>query len=139
MAKRAATPTSCQAQPTGVSLGPQTVSGSDSPSAFLAYPAFAATASAAASAVPAGYVNTFFNLAASNNAYGYMGYTLLSDYDQQKCADKCTKINGCQSFNIYYERDPTQNPDADSCSNPASTTNIKVNFTPSIFPFLNKN
>ena len=63
-----------------------------------------------------------------------MGYTLLTDYDQQKCADKCTKINGCQAFNIYYERDPVVNPDADSCNNPHSTTNIKVNIIKN-FPF----
>ncbi|KAH0372127.1 hypothetical protein KCU65_g1426, partial [Aureobasidium melanogenum] len=127
LAKRA-TSTSCHVQPTGVSLGPQSTD--DSPSAFLAYPAFSATAVAAAasSAVPSGYVSTFNNLQASNNAYGYMGYTLLTDYDTHKCADKCTKINGCQAFNIYYERDPSVNPDSDSCNNPASTTNIKCVF-----------
>ncbi|KEQ81702.1 hypothetical protein M438DRAFT_301898 [Aureobasidium pullulans EXF-150] len=54
-----------------------------------------------------------------------MGYTLLTSYDAQACADKCTKINGCQAFNIYFERDPTVNPDDSSCSNPASTTQIK--------------
>ncbi|KAG9553605.1 hypothetical protein KCU71_g10255, partial [Aureobasidium melanogenum] len=129
LAKRAtSTATGCQAQPTGVSLGPQ--GSDDSPSAFLAYPAFSATAVAAAasSAVPSGYVNTFSNLQASNNAYGYMGYTLLTDYSAQKCADKCTKINGCQAFNIYYERDPSVNPDSQGCSNPSSTTNIKCVF-----------
>jgi len=62
-----------------------------------------------------------------------MGYTLLTDYDQQKCADKCTKINGCQAFNIYYERDPLKNPDSDDCKNPGSTTNIKVNIIPTSF------
>ncbi|KAI4850370.1 hypothetical protein E4T44_02788 [Aureobasidium sp. EXF-8845] len=123
--KRAAAPTSCQAQPTGVSLGPQTTD--DSASAFTAYPAFAQTASSAASAVPSGYVNTFSNKLASNNAFGYMGYTLLKDYNQQTCADKCTKINGCQAFNIYYERDPLQNQDDPSCST-SSTTQIKCVF-----------
>lgn len=68
LARRAASPTSCQAQPTGVSLGPQ--ASDDSASAFLSYPSFSATASSAANAVPTGYVNTFSNLAASNNAYG---------------------------------------------------------------------
>jgi hypothetical protein len=125
--KRAAAPTSCQAQPTGVSLGPQSTD--DSASAFTAYPAFSQTAvsAAAASAVPSGYVNTFSNMVASNNAFGYMGFTLLNDYNQQTCADKCTKINGCQAFNIYYERDPLQNQDSDSCST-SSTTQIKCVF-----------
>ncbi|KAG9832415.1 hypothetical protein KCU98_g12821, partial [Aureobasidium melanogenum] len=126
LAKRA-TSTSCQVQPTGVALGPQSTD--DSVSAFLSYSAFAATAvSAASTAVPSGYVNTFSNLDASNNAYGYMGYTLLTDYNTQTCADKCTKINGCQAFNIYYERDPTVNPDSDNCNDPASLTQIKCVF-----------
>lgn len=127
LAKRA-TSTSCQVQPTGVSLGPQATA--DTASAFLAFAPFAAAASsaAAASAVPTGYVNTFSNLQASNNAYGYMGYTLLSSYNAQTCADKCTKINGCQAFNIYFERDPTVNPDSDSCSDPHSLTQIKCVF-----------
>ncbi|CAD0108593.1 unnamed protein product [Aureobasidium uvarum] len=133
IAKRAAA-TTCQTQPTGVSVGPQptndAVVNDDSVSAFSAYPSFSASAASAAapSAVPSGYVNTFSNLHASNNAYGYMGYTLLKSYDQQGCADKCTKINGCQSFNIYYERDPTVNPDDSSCSNPKSLTQIKCVF-----------
>ncbi|CAD0088339.1 unnamed protein product [Aureobasidium mustum] len=126
IAKRAAT-TGCQAQPTGVPLGP--TGDADTPSNFLAYPAFssAAAAEAVPSAVPSGYVNTFSNLNASNNAYGYMGYTLLPEYKAQTCADKCTKINGCQAFNIYYERDPSQNPGT-GCENPKSTTNIKCVF-----------
>lgn len=33
----------------------------------------------------------------------------------------------CYSFNIYYERDPTKDPNAVNCPNPASTVNIKVN------------
>jgi hypothetical protein len=126
MEKRAAAPTSCQVQPTGVSLGPQS-DGTDSASAFKAYPAFSSNAVSAASAVPTGYVNTFTNLGASNNAFGYMGYTLLQSYDQQTCADKCTKINGCQAFNIYYERDPLYNQDSDNCLQ-NSTTQIKCVF-----------
>ena len=127
LAKRAASPTSCQAQPTGVAMGPQATD--DTVSAFQSYAAFASAANSAAvpTAVPSGYVNTFSNLAASNNAYGYMGYTLLTSYNQQQCADKCTKINGCQAFNIYFERDPLQNPDSDDCSL-ASTTQIKCVF-----------
>lgn len=36
-----------------------------------------------------------------------MGYQLLKTYDTQSCSQKCDKINGCLSFNIYYERDPS--------------------------------
>ena len=124
LAKRATSSTTCLAQPTGA--GP--VPSPDSASAFLSYDSFAASATAAASSVPSGYVSTFTNLQASNNAYGYMGYTLLKEYNAQTCADKCTLINGCQAFNVYFERDPTVNPDSDSCNNPASTTQIKCVF-----------
>jgi hypothetical protein len=111
----------CKAQPLGA--GP-TVS-PDTPEAFLAYDYFKAQAVAAPT--PGGYYNAFTNLQASNNAYGYMGYTLLNEYSTQACAAKCDAISGCASFNIYFERDPTKNPDDASCNNPSSTTNIKVN------------
>lgn len=44
------------------------------------------------------------------------------------CAAACNKINGCISINIYFERDPTVNPDSPICANPPSTTNIKCVF-----------
>lgn len=116
---RRASPTTCQAQPTGA--GP--VPSPDTPSAFLSYSSFASAASGAS--VPSGYVNTFTNLNASNNAYGYLGFTTLTSYDTAACAKKCTAIDGCQAFNIYFERDPILNPDATGCPNPGSTTQIK--------------
>lgn len=36
-----------------------------------------------------------------------MGYQLLSTYDTQLCSQKCDKVNGCLSFNLYFERDPS--------------------------------
>jgi hypothetical protein len=117
---RAATVT-CKPQPLGA--GP--VPSPDTPEAFLAYDYFKAQATAAPT--PAGYYNSFTNLQASNNAYGYMGYTLLNEYSTDACAAKCDAIKGCASFNIYFERDPTLNPNDATCNNPASTTNIKVN------------
>jgi len=65
--------------------------------------------------------------ASSTNVYGYMGYTVLSSYDVNKCTSKCTAINGCSSVNIYYERDPTVTP-TDSNPNPASKAVIKCVF-----------
>ncbi|KAG9551233.1 glycoside hydrolase, partial [Aureobasidium melanogenum] len=112
----------CKPQPTGA--GP--VPTPDTPEAFLAYSDFSATADSAKT--PSGYYNTFTNLQASNNAYGYMGYTVLSEYSAQTCADKCDAIKGCAAFNIYFERDPTVNPNDASCANPSSTTNIKCVF-----------
>jgi hypothetical protein len=61
--KRAAS--SCVPQPTGISYN----SSPDTASAFLADGYYSSVASAAPT--PAGYVNTFTNLQASNNAYGY--------------------------------------------------------------------
>ncbi|KAL2029338.1 hypothetical protein VTO58DRAFT_108530 [Aureobasidium pullulans] len=76
-------------------------------------------------AAPAGYTAMFTNLNASNSANQYMGYTLLPSYDVQSCASKCSAITGCNSVNIYFERDPTLDPNAINCPNPASTINVK--------------
>jgi hypothetical protein len=126
--KRAA----CAAQPTGVSgaYAPPAEPTDDTVSAFVSNAAFAAAASSAPT--PSGYSNTFTNLNASNNAYGYMGYTTLSSYDTLKCASKCNAINGCMSFNLYFERDPSLEP-ASACPNPTSTTIIKVNLLTTFF------
>lgn len=64
----------CATQPAGA--GP--VPSPDSASAFVSYSSFSSQATSAP--VPAGYSQTFKNLQASNNAYGYMGYTLLKSY-----------------------------------------------------------
>ncbi|KAK5118683.1 hypothetical protein LTR85_007889 [Meristemomyces frigidus] len=109
------------AQATGA--GP--VPSPDTASAFLAYPSFSAVASAAPT--PPGYTNTFTNQQASNNAYGYLGYTTLKTYDTVTCASKCNAINGCMGINIYYERDPSVTPGT-GCDDPPSTTNIKCVF-----------
>jgi hypothetical protein len=110
----------CAAQASG--SGP--VPSPDTASAFLSYSAFASAASAAAT--PSGYTQAFKNLNASNNAYGYLGFTNLASYDSEKCASKCNAISGCAAFNLYYERDPSKDPGT-GCENPSSTTNIKVN------------
>jgi hypothetical protein len=111
----------CKPQPSGA--GP--VPSPDNVDNFLAYDYF--TSQATSAPTPEGYYNTFTNLKASNNAYGYMGYTVLSEYSTTTCASKCDAIEGCAAFNIYFERDPSVNPDSASCNNPPSTTNIKVN------------
>ncbi|KAG9943102.1 glycoside hydrolase, partial [Aureobasidium melanogenum] len=118
--KRAAS--TCVPQPTGISYN----SSPDTASAFLADGYYSSVASAAPT--PAGYINTFTNLQASNNAYGYMGYQLLRTYDTQLCSQKCDKINGCLSFNIYYERDPSVDPNDASCASPSSVVQIKCVF-----------
>ncbi|PSK46069.1 hypothetical protein B9Z65_5037 [Elsinoe australis] len=109
----------CQQQPAGAKSAPKVA---DDPASFKASTDFASAALNAA--IPSGYTQTFKNLTASNNAYGYMGYSTLDSYDVQTCASRCSKINGCMSFNIYFERDPSLEP-ADACPNPPSVTMIK--------------
>ncbi|PNS16124.1 hypothetical protein CAC42_4525 [Sphaceloma murrayae] len=113
--KRAA----CKAQPAGAKGAPTVA---DDPASFKNSTALADAALKAVT--PAGYTQTFKNLQASNNAYGYMGYSTLDSYDTQTCANRCSKINGCMSFNIYFERDPSVEP-ASACPNPPSVTMIK--------------
>jgi hypothetical protein len=93
--------TACAPQPTGAG----TVPSPDTASNFLSFPDFAAAASAAPT--PSSYTNTFTNLQASNNAYGYLGFSTLGSYDSLACAAKCDAITGCSAFNLYFERDPT--------------------------------
>ncbi|KAF2717843.1 hypothetical protein K431DRAFT_232193, partial [Polychaeton citri CBS 116435] len=113
----------CAAQPTGASGAPSY--SPDSASAFASQTSFGDIASAAPT--PSGYDQTFVNLAGSNNAYGYLGFTTLSTYDTKTCAQKCDKINGCMAVNIYFERDPSLDPGA-NCPDPASATMIKCVF-----------
>lgn len=65
----------CAAQQAG--SGP-VVNNPDTPGNFQTYSAFATAASTAPT--PPGYVNTFTNLQASNNAYGCMSNMLSSGY-----------------------------------------------------------
>ncbi|KAJ9644470.1 hypothetical protein H2199_003433 [Coniosporium tulheliwenetii] len=87
----------------------------------------ACEAQAIGAPVPSGYTNTFTNLKASNNAYGYMGFTTLKTYDSNACASKCNAIMGCAAFNLYFERNPINAP-GDDCKNPPSSTHIKCVF-----------
>lgn len=98
----------------------------DTAAAFLEFSEF--TTSAKNAETPAGYIKTYTDLHASSNAHGYLGYTLLGSYDASACASQCNERDGCESFNIFFERAPLQNPDDASCSNPPSTTNIKCVF-----------
>ncbi|KAG9943602.1 hypothetical protein KCU85_g8567, partial [Aureobasidium melanogenum] len=120
--KRAAS--SCVPQPTGIhhQVQPDTAAG------WVADNFFAAAASAAINPLPTGYVSSFVNLNASNSADKYLGYTLMTSYDAAGCAAKCSAISGCNSFNLYFERDPSVNPDDATCSNPPSTVQVKCVF-----------
>ncbi|KAG9668605.1 hypothetical protein KCU99_g7663, partial [Aureobasidium melanogenum] len=122
-AKRAVTTTTCAAQPAGATSAPTYASADDNASNFLANTYYASVASAAPT--PSGYSQAFVNKQASNNAFGYMGFTTMDTYDVGTCASRCSAMNGCVSINIYFERDPSVNPDSTNCNNPASVTMIK--------------
>ncbi|KAH0359684.1 hypothetical protein KCU65_g9821, partial [Aureobasidium melanogenum] len=113
----------CVQQPLGISYN----SVPDTAAAFAADAYYGLKAVAAGA--PTGYVQTMSNLTASNSADQYMGFTLLKTYDVVSCVNQCNAISGCNSVNIYFERDPTINPDSSSCpQNPPSTINIKCVF-----------
>ncbi|KAH0042320.1 hypothetical protein KCU80_g3041, partial [Aureobasidium melanogenum] len=104
--------TTCIPQPTGISYN----SSPDTPAAFAADPYYMDQSLSAKT--PSGFTETFQNLTASNSADNYMGYTLLASYDVSACASDCSAISGCNSVNIYFERDPSVNPDSPNCANP---------------------
>ncbi|KAI7201769.1 hypothetical protein KC343_g11659 [Hortaea werneckii] len=102
------------------SFGTGPPSGSDS--SFESNPAYSAFAFAAPA--PKGYKAAFRNQDGSTQQDGYMGYYLLQTYNTTACGQYCDNANGCNAFNIYFERDPLLNP-APACPNPLPTTNIK--------------
>lgn len=103
-----------------------TQSSPDTPEAFLAYQPFADAANGAAT--PDGYTLSFTNLQGSTTTTSYLGYTTIDSYDTVTCAADCSAIDGCEAFNLYFERDPSLDPNQEYCSNPASVTNIKCVF-----------
>ncbi|KAF4545981.1 Carbohydrate-binding protein [Lasiodiplodia theobromae] len=97
-----------------------------SASAFRADTTMANVAQAAS--VPSGYQNNFVNLQGASSAYAYLGYTVVdTGYDVQYCANQCDSKEGCLSFNIYFERDPTVEPGT-GCENPPAFANVKCSF-----------
>ena len=74
---------------------------------------------------PDGYTLVFNNVGASLQASAYIGLYTLTTYDTLTCASKCDSIPSCSAFNVYLERDPTVNANANSCPNPPSATNFK--------------
>ncbi|KAF4637064.1 hypothetical protein G7Y89_g1024 [Cudoniella acicularis] len=99
----------------------------DSDTSFLNYAPFKVASSAAAtqSGIPQGYSLAFSNLQASSQTVSYLSLKILSKYDPIVCASYCDQLDGCVALNLYFERDPSLNPNATSCANPKSLTNIK--------------
>ncbi|KAL8732057.1 MAG: hypothetical protein Q9166_003010 [cf. Caloplaca sp. 2 TL-2023] len=109
----------CAPQPAG--SGP--VSIPDTVAAFQANLDLQALATNAPT--PDGYSQAFSNKDGSLSASKYMGLYTLKRFDTLDCASLCDQADGCQAFNLYIERDPTLDPNADDCPNPPSLTNYK--------------
>ena len=79
---------------------------------------------------PLDYDLVFYNETGStNDTENYLGYRTLQSYNVTQCAEECDSKPSCTSFNIFFERDPSLNPDKDAgCANPASLTNIKCSW-----------
>jgi len=98
-------------------------SSSDTVAVFANDIAYKIESGLAAYLPPTGYSTIFSGLNASNNAaYGYLTYQALDFYDTAYAAAQCNAMQGCESFNIYFERDPTVAPTV-ACPNPPSNYN----------------
>jgi len=122
--KRKTKRTTCPANP--VANGPA-VNSPDTPAAFQSSTVFADAALNAATPENYTLVDGFKNVEASAQDATYLTYIsdALTSYDPAICAKACNDIQGCTSFNIYFERDPTVVPNEDDCPNPPSHTLIK--------------
>ncbi|CAD0083593.1 unnamed protein product [Aureobasidium vineae] len=118
----------CAPQPGG--QGPSVVP--DTVSAFTHYTPFQSMS--LNNTYTPGYTSIFTNLTAAANLNNYLGLNYLDTYSPSACAAKCNEAANCTSFNVYIERDPSQNPTKNDssaptvwgywCPNPPSITNF---------------
>ncbi|KAF2225147.1 hypothetical protein BDZ85DRAFT_185791, partial [Elsinoe ampelina] len=94
----------------------------NTPRGFLVDTTLASTGTSATP--PAGYTRTFSDQFGSMFATNYLTYYQLSAYDPASCSILCDKTPGCQSFNIYFERDPVQDPGV-SCQDPTAGVTVR--------------
>ena len=131
--RRATSPTwqgypTCGPQLTGQSIYNPVVSPDDSVSSFQSSSYLKQIA--VTSDNPSGWTKVYQGLngvAQATAASIFLGSKTLTSYDPQSCADMCTKTKGCQSFNIYFERDPSikmDGVDLTKCNNPPSVTTV---------------
>lgn len=117
----------CSVQPVG--SGP--VTSPDTDTDFLNNPAYSQAATDAVT--PIGWSLIFKNQQAAISTSAYMGYKTYTTYDPSACAADCLNMAACQSFNLFYERDPALAP-ASGCPNPGSTVPIKCSFWGTAIP-----
>ncbi|PVH75690.1 hypothetical protein DL98DRAFT_498038 [Cadophora sp. DSE1049] len=109
----------CAMQPLG--SGPSVIP--DTPTAFQNSATFSGLSTSATT--PTNYTRAFVNRNAATQGTRYMGSTLLTTYAPSQCASFCSQTTGCAAFNLYFERDPSLDPNRVGCPNPTSVTNIK--------------
>ncbi|KAH8624852.1 hypothetical protein IG631_20317 [Alternaria alternata] len=73
---------------------------------------------ALSASVPTGYALAMSNANCAFSSTKYMLYVQLKSYSPEACAELCNKYEGCDSFNIYIQRDPSVVP-GPACPNPA--------------------
>ncbi|UZJ55646.1 hypothetical protein CBS101457_004966 [Exobasidium rhododendri] len=96
----------------------------------------ASSAAAVASAVPSAFNLAYSSLDGTfqpaNVGNSFLGAFAPATYDVAACASRCQNdlAGQCAGFNIYFERDPTTDPNSDyapnysECSDPPSLTNV---------------
>lgn len=89
---------SCPAQAQGTGPQPEV----DSAAGFVNSQLFSDTAASAAT--PDGYFNTFQNAKGSIEGVGYKTMKTIESYSPDACATACNEMDGCNAFNILYER-----------------------------------
>jgi hypothetical protein len=104
-------------------LGSGPVPHPDTAEAFISYEELSKAALTAHT--PAGFENSFSNLGASiEGPKYYLGYYDLEEYSPSACADHCDGTHNCNTFDVFFERSPTVDPNP-HCKNPPSSTLIK--------------
>ena len=117
---------SCKAQPSKYTSGPDV--SKKSRAQWEAVTTWRTTALGAPTPNAYYQVADWRSLNASAEASAYRGYMSLSSYDTAACAAKCNDIDGCSSFVIYFERNPTINLDSTKCPTSDAQTLIKCAF-----------
>ncbi|KAB2577062.1 hypothetical protein BFW01_g2297 [Lasiodiplodia theobromae] len=76
--------------------------------------------------VPSGYeaAPSFTNLQGAVQQMGYLTVKTLDSYSPAQCASYCDDEPLCMGFNVYFERDPSEDTSCASDGNPDSITTI---------------
>ncbi|KAF2155843.1 hypothetical protein K461DRAFT_318512 [Myriangium duriaei CBS 260.36] len=94
---------------------------------------------AANAVTPPGYSQVFNSLNGSANGIGWYRLQMMATYDVAGCAAICNSDNNCNSFNIYFERDPLLDPGT-TCPNPDALVTVRcVMWTQYVSAYITRN